>query len=340
MSLISEDQILSLVDDCFGPSSLRLGRGDDCAEFVSSGLLALSTDLFLEDVHFRSSYFTPAETGRKALAVNLSDLAAAGAVPLAFSLGLICPPRTEPALLRGIFQGMAALARRYDLTLSGGDISSGPLLGFGITIWGRPPRKFQGARRAALLRRGGRPGQTLFLAGPPGFSPGLARLGLLALEEQGRDALKRFPAACAALLQPQPQVEAGQALALLAQGFSPRRAPLFLMDLSDGLARDLPRLLRGLGADIDFPPGLPHPELAGWAGDFAGALGLALSGGDDYLLLGAADPEFIPAARAALAALPEPVRLEEIGRVGVKPGLRWRGGEPPSVEAFDHYAVE
>ncbi|MDR2504305.1 MAG: thiamine-phosphate kinase, partial [Deltaproteobacteria bacterium] len=80
----SEEQVLALLDEYFDPAppSLELGRGDDCAEFSVHGPLALSTDLFLEDIHFRRAYFLPEEIGRKALAVNLSDLAAAGAAPL------------------------------------------------------------------------------------------------------------------------------------------------------------------------------------------------------------------------------------------------------------------
>ena len=87
----SEDDFLLLVDRYFPNTHphLALGRGDDCAELLCPPRMALSTDLFLEDIHFRRSYFTPEDMGHKALAVNISDLAAAGALPLGFSLGLM-----------------------------------------------------------------------------------------------------------------------------------------------------------------------------------------------------------------------------------------------------------
>ena len=346
----SEDHILDLLDECFARAhpSLVLGRGDDCAELAAQGcVLALSTDIFLEDEHFRRGYFLPEEIGHKALAVNLSDLAASGAAPLGFSLGLICPPGLDAAWLSSVFQGMAALAGRYNLALSGGDISAGSKLGFCITIWGRPQNAGKGA---ALLRRGAAPGRELFVVGPDyspeGASscvPGLARLGLRLLEARGREAEGEFPQACAALLRPWPQIEAGQALAALASPQAPR---LSLMDISDGLARDLPRLLRGrdgapLGADLDIPCGLLHPEMLAWANNDTNlALELILSGGDDYLLLGSAEPDLLPCLRAALAALPEPARLDRIGRVTASPGLTLRGTpleQALPLTAFDHF---
>ncbi|MDR2050250.1 MAG: thiamine-phosphate kinase [Deltaproteobacteria bacterium] len=363
----SEDEVLELLDSCFDPAppSLRLGRGDDCAEFSVPGLLALSTDLFLEDEHFRLSYFQPEEIGYKALAVNLSDLAAAGALPLAFSLGLICPRRLDKAWLRRVFQGMAALAGEYDLALSGGDISAGDKLGFCISIWGAQRQNGRGEASAAeisaearLLRRGAIPGQELFVLGPADSCCllGLPRLGLFRLESGGREAEKSCPGACAALLRPRPQVEAGLALASL-----PRPAsvpcPLFVMDVSDGLARDLPRLLRGTqkktstpGADLDFSLDLLHPELRVWAEENARTrkdrakllLEAALAGGEEYVLLGAAAPELLPSIREAAAGLPVPARLDRIGRVTGRPGLRWQGRpleDVISVRAFDHFGV-
>ena len=95
---LSEDGILACLGRHFpqtGPS-LLLGRGDDCAVLRGGKPLAVSSDLFLEDVHFRRSYFTPEETGYKALAVNVSDLAACGARPAAFTLCLGLPGWVGP----------------------------------------------------------------------------------------------------------------------------------------------------------------------------------------------------------------------------------------------------
>ena len=109
---LSEDGILACLGRHFpqtGPS-LLLGRGDDCAVLRGGKPLAVSSDLFLEDVHFRRSYFTPEETGYKALAVNVSDLAACGARPAAFTLCLGLPGWVDEPWLDAFFSGMAGLA--------------------------------------------------------------------------------------------------------------------------------------------------------------------------------------------------------------------------------------
>lgn len=320
----SEDHILALLDEFFPRSHklLRLGRGDDCAELEAGGPLALSSDLFLEDIHFRRAYFLPEEIGHKALAVNVSDLASAGAAPLGFSLGLICPKGFPLDDLRVIFRGMSALAGRYNMALSGGDISAGDKLGFSITVWGAPART-----GAAFLRRGATPDDAIFVVGAasPHCSLGLARNGLRLLEEDGRAALGAAPASCGALLRPQPQVEAGQILAQL-------HGRVGLMDISDGLLRDLPRLLGVHGAELDFDLAILHPELG------RGSIGPALSGGDDYLLLGAAPADLVAEAAKSLSAVG--LRLDVLGRVLETPGL-FRQGEPLDkfldIQSFDHF---
>lgn len=322
----SEDQILSILDEYFPREHpfVRLGRGDDCAELAPVGGLAISTDLFIEDVHFRRSYFLPEDIGHKALAVNLSDLAAAGALPLGFSLGLELPRELPEADLRGIFSGMSALAARYNAPLTGGDISRGQKLAFCITVLG-----YAALPGAPFLRRDPRPGDRLFVIGPgTGCKLGLARLGLEELEKNGRKALKSFPEAAAALLRPEPLLAAGAALAGHALKNS---AHVALMDLSDGLARDLPRFVGSYGADLDFGPEDLHAEHG------ANALSFAVSGGDDYLLLGAV------AADASVVApdLPPGFNFLEIGRVTAKPGLLHRGRPLAElgVSAFDHFGT-
>ena len=106
--LVSEDHILARIASHFpneGPDVL-LGRGDDCAVLGVSGPLCVSTDLFMEDVHFRRAYFTPEDIGWKALAVNLSDLAADGARPMGFTVGLSLPPDADMALVDGLCAGI------------------------------------------------------------------------------------------------------------------------------------------------------------------------------------------------------------------------------------------
>ena len=124
-AITSEDSILEIINRHF-PSEhprLLLGRGDDCCVLATGEALAISTDLFMEDVHFRRSYFTPGDIGWKALAVNVSDLAAGGAYPAGFSLGLALPRDTSAELVDGLFAGMAELAGPLQLPLTGGDLS-------------------------------------------------------------------------------------------------------------------------------------------------------------------------------------------------------------------------
>ena len=186
-----------------------------------------------------------------------------------------------------LLQGMADLAGQYDAPLTGGDLSRSDKLGVSITAWGAPT---PGCR--FLRRSGGRAGDHLFLGRAGTHGPGLARVGLLDLEALNSHAAPGraladtpYPAAHAAHLRPQPLVELGQTLA--------RAGISALMDVSDGLARDLPRLLgheggQTLGADIRLDQAALHPEVLA----FAGARGLdplreAFLGGEDYLLLGA-----------------------------------------------------
>jgi thiamine-monophosphate kinase len=271
-------------------------------------------------VHFRRSYFTPEEVGHKALAVNISDLAACGAEPLAFTLGLGLPPDAGMAWLERMFQGMAALAGRFRMGLAGGDLSRADCLHLSLTVWGEAASGAEGAKAGWLSRQGTKLGDTLFLVG----EIGLARLGLRLLERGGRAALSLRPAAGAAHLRPLPKVAEGRALARFAgRGVA-------LMDLSDGLARDLPRLLRGLGADIVLPESLLHEEVLLHARSHgADPAQEAFLGGEDYALLGSAPPELFP---ELLAVLPQ---LREIGRVTEKT-LRLNG-KAVTKNGFDHF---
>ena len=308
-SRASEDSILACLARHFPAThpSLLLGRGDDCAVLGVSGPLCVSTDLFMEDVHFRRSYFTPEEIGHKALAVNVSDIAACGGRPLAFTLALGLPDDVDALWLDRFFSGMAALAQEQRLALAGGDLSRSPFLHVSITIWGE---SYTGGD--FLVRGGSMPGDSLFVVG----RPGLARVGLQVLEKEGRAALEHWPAACAAHLLPVPQVDAGL---MLARAGANARPPA-LMDLSDGIMRDLPRLLgrtgesrarregdtgtatdSGLGAAILLPQGMLHPEVVRHARENGlNPVHEALLGGEDYALLGSCAPDMLPILHAAI----------------------------------------
>ncbi|MFP4397699.1 MAG: thiamine-phosphate kinase [Desulfonatronovibrio sp.] len=268
--LKSEDHFLEIVNSIFPKvhEHMQVGRGDDCAVLKCPERMCVTSDLFLEDVHFRLSYFSPEDVGHKALAVNLSDLAAHGADPLGFNLNLIWPGYLDEVFCRRMLKGMAGLAEQFDLALTGGDLSFGNCLGMAITIWGRGPQK-------DLLRGRCLPGDVLFVVG----ELGLSRCGLLVLEENQGQAHK-YPLSLRSHLRPYPLVQEGRILAK--QGVIKG-----LMDVSDGLARDLPRFLApGTGADIDLTVAL-NPEVAA----FCRAMDLdpvvfSLLGGEDYALLG------------------------------------------------------
>jgi len=318
MGIVSEDAFLALIDRHFPArdAAVPLMRGDDAAIVAAPGEICLTTDLFVENVHFRTSYFTPEEIGHKALAVNISDAAAMGAVPMGFSLGLAVSPDIDETFADRMLAGMAALAGRSGLPLTGGDLSAGPVLFLCVTLWAKAGPSGRFLTRTAL------PGDRLFLCGPVG----LARTGLLALEEGGRSAATAWPAATAAHLAPEPRTSDG----LVLSGIPGVRG---LMDVSDGLARDLPRLLGpGLGAEVVLAEESLHPEVAAFARSRKIDPALAaFTGGEDYALLGAAPAE---ALKKAKALLPD---LVDIGRVTDSPGIRLNGAFAATA-GFDHFS--
>lgn len=331
----SEREVLALIDSLFASKTPHtpLGRGHDCAVLGNlDDRLALSTDMFWQDSHFRTSYFTPAEAGAKALSVAVSDLAAAGAVPMGFSLDLLLPPWLGMGTLENALSGMAEKAREYGIVLAGGDVSGGEQLGFSLTVWGGPVRP--GA--PFLQRAGAEPGDCVFLIG----EAGLALVGLLELERLGRDAATQWPLACAAHLNPRPLLAEGQALAQLGAELaggasrSPSGQPsgLRLMDLSDGLARDLPRLLGPYGADLELDPAVIPAEVR----IAAARLGqpperFFLLGGEDYALLGCCTEAVWRLVRNVAPG------ARRIGAVCERPGITV-DGEPFALGGFDHFA--
>jgi len=316
--LTSEDDFLALLDRHFPRAhpGVILGRGDDAAVVACPDRLCLTKDLFIEDVHFRRAYFSPADVGYKALAVNLSDVAAMGGRPAGFLLGLVCPEGTDREYWDAAMAAMAALAARFDLPLVGGDLVRGDKIGISVTVWGAagPSGRF-------LTRGSAAAGDVLFVVG----ALGLARVGLSVLEKDGPDAAGSWPAAVAAHLRPEPRVAEGLVLAGL-----PGVAAC--MDVSDGLARDLPRFLPpGCGADIFFAPaGLPPEVTAHAAGHGRPPEKAAMFGGEDYALLAAAPPAVWPEVRRALPA------ARAVGVVTPKPGFTLNG-QPFDARGFDHF---
>ena len=296
------------------PRRALLGVGDDCALLrPDAGLdLALTTDMLVEGRHFLPNA-EPRALGHKALAVNLSDLAAMGATPRWATLALALPA-VEEAWLAEFSAGLFALAARYNLDLVGGDTTRGALRTISITALGEVPPGL------ALERAGARPGDDLWVSGELGG----AALGLAHPEIS--EAAKRLNA-------PEPRVELGERLRRLAHS---------AIDVSDGLAGDLAHILRrsGVAATVHYDL-IPRPSAFAALKDEELEKRCVLSGGDDYELLFTAPREH----RAELESLGRELglALTRIGAIqagdprlvvldaGGKP-LEHRGG-------FDHFAT-
>ena len=297
-----------------------LGVGDDCALLQpGAGMqLAVSCDMLVEGRHFLSSV-PPDRLGHKALAVNLSDLAACGAEPLAFTLALALP-RADDEFLAGFAQGLHALADAHGIELVGGDTTAGPL-NICITVFGQVPAG------QALLRSGARPGDDLWVSGALGD----ARLALEVFRGTASLTGEGFETARRGMELPQPRVALGLALRGVASS---------AIDLSDGLVGDLGHVLQrsGVGAVL-HADALPRSTVLA-------ALPLALqrqcvlAGGDDYELLFTAPPARRDAVLAAAGRAG--VAVTRCGEIVSGTGLRVldAAGQvlPASWRGFDHFA--
>jgi len=301
------------------PARAPLGVGDDCALLaVAPGMqLAISSDMLVEGRHFLSTV-APDRLGHKALAVNLSDLAACGARPLACTLALALP-RVDEVFLAGFARGLFALADAHGIELVGGDTTQGPL-NLCITVFGEVPAG------AALLRSGARPGDDLYVSGTLGD----ARLALEVVRGTLALAGAGFAAAREAMELPQPRVALGLALRGVASA---------AIDVSDGLLGDLGHVLRrsGVGAVVEADALPRSAVLAGlpeaWQRE------CTLAGGDDYELLFSAPPPH--AEQVQEAARAGGVAVTRIGRIEAGTALRLvdRAGAPVEnrYASFDHF---
>ena len=305
-----------------------LGVGDDCAIINSSpGMqLAISSDMLVEGQHFFSDV-SPYSLGHKALAVNLSDLAACGATPVGFTLALALP-RVDEAWLQEFSSGLWALADAHGCELLGGDTTQGPL-NICITVFGEVPRG------RALLRSGAQVDDDIYVSGMLGD----ARLALDAL--QGKIELPREILAQARqrLELPTPRVALGTAL---------RGVATSSIDISDGLVGDLGHILKasGVGAQIDTDITMnliAACTRTDWIkGQFNAEkqLQMVLSGGDDYELAFTSPPTARQAVHAASVSSQTPVT--RIGVIQSQPGLRLVNGRGQPVDgqfaSFNHFA--
>ena len=302
-----------------------LGIGDDCAVLqLAPGMqLATSTDMLVEGRHFFPSV-SPALLGHKALAVNLSDLAACGAKPLAFTLALALPFVNEN-FLEEFSKGLFHLADEYECELIGGDTTCGPL-NLCITVFGEVP---QGQ---ALLRSGAQVNDDIYVSGPLGD----ACLALEVLQGQISMPPNHLEAIRPALEQPQARVRLGLALRGLAHS---------AIDLSDGLMGDLTHILCAsrVGARVNVDA-IPRSTVLKTQ-RIAQQRKYILAGGDDYELLFTAPRETRQAVQdlaqteglqisriGEIIATPEPGTLHLHDHLGDTLALPWR--------AFDHFTYQ
>ncbi len=312
MSFYSEEEFLSFLDKLFPKNHpfVELPRGDDCAVIKCPERICVSSDLFLENVHFKLDYFSPEDIGYKALAVNISDICAMGAVPKGFFLNLIVPKGLSREFWERLLISMADLANSHKLSLAGGDISKGPFLGFGITIWGEGNR---------FLKRTPEVGDLIFVIG----ELGLAKVGLNVLEKF--PSLKDdFPNSVKSFLRPSIYVNEGVLI-------SRCKFVNSLMDVSDGLSKDLERLTAlGLGAKLFSEALKPHEEIKRFCSlTNEDPIKYLLSGGEDYVLLGSVKREGVEELKKAV-----PVKI--IGEIVDKKGL-WLDNELITSLGFDHF---
>ena len=296
-----------------------MGVGDDCALLsVPIGQsLAVSMDLLVAGTHFFADC-DPKRVGHKALAVNLSDLAAMGAQPAWVTLGLSLP-KADHDWLAGFAEGFLTLAERHQMALVGGDTTRGPL-SISVQAHGFV------SQHMALYRQGARPGDHILVTGTLGDAAlGLRRaLGARELAPEHAEYLR------SRLELPTPRVEIGMALRGLATS---------CIDLSDGLAQDLGHVLRAsrVGARLELENLPLSTALQGVPR--ATALQCALAGGDDYELCFTVPPRWLMAVQAL--ALNWDCAVTEIGRIEEDLGLRMRdqGVEFTLEQAgYDHFA--
>jgi thiamine-monophosphate kinase len=313
-----------LIDRYFKRPATRnaLGVGDDCA-LLSPGAgmqLAVTCDMLVEGRHFLPTV-DPFKLGHKALAVNLSDLAACGAEPLAFTLALALP-FADAAWLEPFSRGLLALADAHGCELVGGDTTRGPL-NICITVFGEVP---QGQ---ALLRSGAQVGDDIYVSGTLGD----ARLALEVFRGTLSVAADAFNAARARLEQPTPRLALGKALRAIANS---------AIDVSDGLLGDLGHILKqsAVGARIATESAAGLMGAAGAALPVDQRIEYVLAGGDDYELLFTAPPAQRRAVEAAAQAAGTPVT--RIGQIEAEAGLRLVDGAGRPIDrryaSFDHFA--
>ncbi len=330
---LSETALISALARQFGPASSQvvIGIGDDCAAIALPGgdCLLWTVDTLVEDVHFDLAYTSLSQLGWKSLAVNVSDVAAMGGVPQHALLSLGWPRDRDRAGALDFAAGLAQAAREYGVTVIGGDtVASTTGILITITLMGTVPADLM------LRRATAQAGDLIYVTGPLGE----AATGLEVLRHGVELAPEVKTPLVEAHLTPRPQLAAGRLLAT-------EKLATALIDTSDGVATDLFHICETSHVGACIPaatvPVSPRVKAA------AAALGrdpltLALTGGEDYLLLFTVKPE--TAARLpqafAKAGLPAPLPLGRIIK-GDRVILEAPEGDVDiSGQGYDHFALD
>ena len=306
------------------PPWVVVGPGDDAAVIAPErgALDVFTTDAHVDGVHFDRRFAPPDAIGHRALAVNLSDLAAMGATPRAVLLSLVLPDALDVAVVDGMLDGLLALAAVHNVSVVSGNISRtpGPMVVDITAIGSVKPRR-------VMIRTGARPGDGVYVTG----SIGDGSVGLHSLQAPRGPA----PQACQErFLRPQPRVRAGMLLGR-------NRAASACMDTSDGLADAVRQIADAshVGIALDASAIPIADEVRRWHDAQAvNTLDAAISGGDDYELLFTVRPAHrgrLRGVRRNLGDLP----ITQIGVVTKDRGtwLRTDGDERPLPEGFDHF---
>ena len=321
----SEAQMIRAIQRITGRAKDRrlvLPIGDDAAAFrTRPGFLTLvSTDALVEGIHFDLTYCSPEDVGWKALAVNLSDIAAMGGTPLYATTSIALTQKTSADFVSRLYRGLAAIARQHAVTLIGGDTCRSPQgIFLDVTIIGEVEPENM------LTRRGAKPGDLLYVTGELGGSS----LGLELLSRSR----KKVPRSVAIRrhLRPQPRCAAGRFLA-------EQKLASAMIDLSDGLSTDLSRLCEqsGVGAFVEACQ-LPMAQFRPRRDLANDLLHYALHGGEDYELLFAVPPRLSQRVPGKIDGL----SVHRIGCVTRATGIWLLDGQEKhrlNPGGFDHFA--
>jgi thiamine-monophosphate kinase len=315
---LPEDELVAAIGKVLsgaGPE-VRVGPGDDAAVLApGAGELVMTADAMVEDVHFTRAITLPRDLGYKAIVVSVSDIAAMGASPRAALVTLTLPPDVEAAWVMELYGGMREACDEHALWLVGGDLSRGGEIAISVTVAGEV------APGRAVTRAGASPGDLVVVTGSLGASAAGLRVAM-----SGRIGGEVDRALLQAHVRPVARVGEGAALA--------RHGATAMMDVSDGLAKDLGRLVLASRAGAVIRT-LDVPVAAG------ATLEDALGGGEDYELLATLRPARLEAATDDLRDT-FGTSLAPIGEIDSSEGVRIVGEDgverPLAPSGWDHFA--